>query len=121
MSQDYLRFDNALVGDIIDENKTMTIRYDLDLGVFPGNRIGLLTEGGTKFGSAEIDEIFEMSAQYFADQNFQGHRPYDGVGELLDELHGYYPDQEFRPYTEFDVVKWRNVSVYVDASKAGTY
>lgn len=100
-----LKFDDRHVEPILDGEKWITIRHDLDHDLAPGDRLQLVdAETGEPFADATVSTIGELPAREVVAIDFDGHRSYRDVGALLDELRRYYPDAALTPETTLSLV-----------------
>lgn len=90
----YLRFTYQHVDPILDGEKTVTVRLDLERGIRCGDHLDLLDEDGETFGTGKVDRVGHMSAASFVEGEWDGHRSYRSIGQFLDELRDYYPDRD---------------------------
>lgn len=107
--ESYLKFDNEHVGNVIDEQKTQTIRHDASF-LMEGEEIELRTAGNNiAFGEAIITEIREIKAGDIPDFDFDGHRNYDSFEAFAVQMYEYYGEQ-FNLDSEFHLVTFEIVS-----------
>lgn len=104
-----LRFDESFADAIDDGEKTITIRYDPGKELYqalspPGSVLDMRTDTGHPIGFAYVDWRVRASASTIAGVEWDGHRDYDSVDELLDELSGYYPAAAIRPTSALTAV-----------------
>lgn len=93
------------IDPILDGDKTLTIRWDFHKDISEGDSVRFVTPRGYIFATAEITGKKLISAQEFVEQNYDGHKEYDSVDQLLSEMEGYY-HEEFRPQTKFDLLQF---------------
>ena len=105
MTDNYLKFDNKFVGDVIDERKQITIRKGEPF-VEPGQEVDLLTASDNKFGEAIIVSTEVLPAKTIANIDFEKHRNYSGFMDFAEEMHEYY-DELIEPSTKFTVIYFR--------------
>jgi hypothetical protein len=96
-----LKFDTDFVVPIVDGEKTLTLRHDLDIDPKPGMRLRLAatTENVGVFARAELVDVEQLTVAAAAERDFDGHRTYDGLDDVLAELREYYPDATIGPET----------------------
>lgn len=104
-----IKFDKEHVGPILDAEKVLTVRLNLESDIQVDDQVRLVTDGGTLFALATIDKRSKMTARKFADKKLAGHKTYETVNRFLDEMGQYYPDQPLERNTRFDVVWFRDV------------
>ena len=105
MTDNYLKFDNKFVGDVIDEKKQITIRKGEPF-VESGQEVDLLTASDNKFEEAIIVSTEVLPAKTVANIDFKKHRNYSGFMDFAEEMHEYY-DELIEPSTEFTVIYFR--------------
>lgn len=107
-----LKFAEEHVEPILEGEKYQTLRYDVDEEINAGDRLELLeAESGEPFARTTVDVTGTVSARWFVEgPNWDGHRSYDTVGELLDELRRYYPDADLGPRAELVLVEWNGIT-----------
>lgn len=102
MTDNYLKFDNKFVGDVIDEKKQATIRKGESF-VEPAQEVELRTANGNVFGECIIKLVREMPAKDVVEIDFENyHRNYSGFNEFKKQMEEYYDDIE--PSTTFSVI-----------------
>lgn len=102
-----LKFAEKHVEPILKGQKTMTLRLDLDYQAFQiGRTFQLCHEDGERFASVPVHDRGYTTANMAADMNWDGHRNYRDVDELLEELREYYPDEELDEQTKLEIVYW---------------
>lgn len=106
-----ITYNNHHVGDLIDKNKILTVRYDFDLDLSEGDRVAFKTEGRKIFAIATIDTVSTMTATEFAKARLDGHQTYRSVGQFLKEMRGYYPDANLNGNTTFMVIRFREIEL----------
>ena len=105
MTDNYLKFDNKFVGDVIDEKKQITIRKGEPF-VEAGQEVDLLTAGDNKFGEAIIVSTEFLPAKTIANIDFGKHRNYSGFMDFAEAMGEYYAEV-IEPSTEFTVIYFR--------------
>lgn len=102
-----LAFDEVHVGPILDGRKTITLRYGLESDVRPGHRLEMVTATEREpFARATVRRVGEVDPRWVVNADLDGHRSYRSVGQLLDELRGYYPEASILPETPLDMLAW---------------
>lgn len=102
-----LKFAEEHIEPILAGSKTMTIRRDIEFEDSQiGRRIHLCDENGERFATAIIDDRGYTTVNMAAQMRFDGHRNYRSADELLDELHGYYPDEELDEQSTVELIYW---------------
>lgn len=99
-----LAFADAYVEPILEGEKTVTVRYQFEHDLKPGQLVALVDESDTLFASARIVTQCELRADWISYADFAGHRRYTTTGELLDDLARHYPDAEIHWKTPLDVI-----------------
>lgn len=99
-----LTFGDEHVDAILDGEKTVTYRYDLEEDFEVGDLIELRNQNDHTVTEARVVTQFQMRAWGLASIDCSGHASYLTVDELLDELSGYYPNTTLNPQTLLDVV-----------------
>lgn len=90
----YLKFGHEHVDPLLEGQKWVTARLDLERDIGLQEHIELLDEDAMRFATAKVDRIGHMSALRFVATDFDGHESYRSTGQFLDVLRGYYPDRE---------------------------
>lgn len=102
-----LKFADKHIQPILGGKKTVTLRLDLDYEKFQiGRRFHLCDENGDRFASAHVDDRGYTTVEMAAKMEFDGHRTYRSIDELIEELRGYYPNEEIGPNTRLEIVYW---------------
>lgn len=88
----YLRFRNELVDDVLEGEKRITARWDVDRDIAPGDVVSALDEQDRLFAELEIVHVTPLPADRFVDlvDVIGYHRTYEDVEELIEELESYY-------------------------------
>lgn len=107
-----LSFDDALVPEIRDRQKSATARYQPDRPIHPGQRILLRAAEGDWAATADVVTAERMTVQEFAAADVPGHRHYSDASECLHHLREYY-DAPMHPGSELLVVRWNPDSLHV--------
>lgn len=105
-----LEFDSKHVRPINRESKDHTIRVTEELERTPrhGDSIAMLAES-RPFAEGVVETVVPFSPTTYVELSPPGHREYDDVDELLEELSSYYPDVDLDESTELTVIWWRTV------------
>lgn len=114
MSRDvagYLRYHNEHVEPTRSGEKTATLRYGHAGRLEQGDVAEFVDEHDQVFAIAEITTVDERTVGEIVDQELEGHREYDDVDELVDELSRYYGEQGFDETTALTVYSFRVVDV----------
>lgn len=124
----YLRFANEHVDAIVDGEKWLTVRWDVDRDISPGDTISALDQQDRLFAELEIVHVTPMPAYRVVDliDLVGGHRSYADVDELLDDLEEHYSPNRFSPSTTLHVIFFglsgvavrRGVIEHVDGRRA---
>lgn len=101
-----LKFANKHVEPILKGKKTATLRVGLDEDLPIGARFQLCNENGYRFASAIVDDRGYTTVDMAARMDFDGHRNYRSPEDLVEELEGYYPDEEIGEQTRVEIVYW---------------
>lgn len=106
-TQVQLKFDDKHIMPILNGEKTVTLRIGMESGDFEeGSPILFCDEGGDWFAEAGVVDRGYTTVEMAAKMDWDGHRNYDGVDELLEELRSYYPDEEIGPNTKLEIIEW---------------
>lgn len=102
-----LAFDEDHVKPILRGDKWLSLRYGLELGIEPGDRLEMVeSDSREAFARATVDLVSTTTPERFVASRAEGHRTYASVHELLDELRGYYPDDTIHPKTDLTLLGW---------------
>lgn len=102
-----LKFADEHVDPILKGQKTVTFRLDLDYEEFQtGRRFHLCDEDGERFASAIVEDRGYTTAREAANIDWDGHRNYQGVDDLLNALREYYPEEDLDESTKLEIVYW---------------
>lgn len=101
-----MKFADKHVDAILGGRKTLTFRLATENSPNIGDRLRLLDESGERFASVPVADVGYISVETAAHENIDGHRTYRSTDELIEELEGYYPDEEITPETMLDIVYW---------------
>lgn len=105
-----LKFAEEHIQPILGGKKTVTLRLDVDYEAFKiGRRFHLCDEDGDRFATAYVDDRGYTTVEMAAKMDFDGHRSYRSTDELLEELRGYYPDEEIGPNTKLEIIYWEDL------------
>jgi hypothetical protein len=105
-----LPFASEHIDAILDGRKWVTIRVDPDEAIRPGDLLELIeAESGEPFAAAKTTRVARAPADWIARQEWDGHRNYRTVGQLLNHLREYYPDADLSPQRELTLVVFENV------------
>lgn len=106
-----LKFDTGFVVPIAEGEKTLTLRHDLDFDPEPGDRLRLAATGPYvgAFARVEIVDVEQLTVAAAAERDFDGHRTYDGLDDVLAELREYYPDATIGPETLLTALRFELV------------
>jgi hypothetical protein len=94
-----LKFDHVFAAAVADGEKTLTLRHRPDFDPSPGERLRFETDTGSDIGRAEIVDVEQLTVAAAAQRDFDGHRSYGSLDDLLAELREYYPDATIGPET----------------------
>ncbi|ELZ84416.1 hypothetical protein C453_12756 [Haloferax elongans ATCC BAA-1513] len=100
-----LNFADKHIDAILGGRKTLTYRITDDVPR-TGERVQLIDESGERFASVHIADTGYITVEQAARENIDGHRTYRSTAELIDELEGYYPDEEITPETTLEIIYW---------------
>lgn len=108
-----IKFDEVYVEPILEGRKFVTIRHGFERELDIGEEVRLLeAESGDAFARAFIDMFASLSARRFVEgPSWDGHRSYDNLDELLEELRRFYPEADIGPLSELTVIRWRDLSL----------
>lgn len=103
-----LKFAEDHIEPILKGQKTVTFRLDIDYEDFLiGRRFHLVNEGGERFASAIVkDRGYERIERIAKNRDIEGHRSYSSVDELMEEMRGYYPEEDIGPETLLEIIYW---------------
>lgn len=106
-----LKFDTDFVVPIVDGEKTLTLRHDLDFEPEPGDRLQLAATAANVgvFARAELVDVEQLTVAAAAERDFDGHRTYAGLDDVLAELREYYPDATIGPETLLTALRFELV------------
>ena len=90
-------------------DKTATIRVDPSHPYNEDDRITLTGTDDEPIAEAVVTDRWWTTARMAAGMGVAGHRDYEGVEDLLEELREYYPDAEIDATTQVDVIQWELV------------
>lgn len=107
-----LAFTDAHVQPILNDQKTLTARYDFEHGFSPGHYIELTDSKRDCFAIARINRKTKMSVEDFVKARFEGHRTYDSVEELLEQLRMYYSNAQLTSESTLTVLWFTVVKTY---------
>lgn len=114
MTDAYLRFDYPNVGYVLDRQEDATVRYDFERELDVGQRVQLLTPGGTVFAIAEIEDVWTCPLRLaYADMVFVDGRshPATDVHDLASQLNEHYADHVIKYDDEVTLVYFDIVQV----------
>lgn len=111
----YLRFADEHVDAILEGEKWITARWDVDRDIHPGDVVSAFDEADRLFAELETVHVTPMPAERFVHliDLVGGHRHYEDVDELLDELESYYAPNRFSANTTLHVIFFRVSGVAV--------
>lgn len=115
MTSKRLKFAPEHVDAILDGRKWVTIRVDFDLEVNNGDRLALVdAERDEVFAHGTISMIGTVTPSWIVDADFEGHRSYETVGELIHHLRRYYPDERITPGRKVKIIEFENIQQAAD-------
>ena len=92
---------------IEEGQKRFTLRLDPGYDPHPGQRLSLVDENRDIISRATCTLNAQVPAGWIPHWRFQGHREYDSLDELAEELAEYYPDAELDGDTPITVIAWQ--------------
>lgn len=102
-----LKFDNKHIPQILSGEKTVTLRVGMGSDEFrEGDPIMFCDEEGDFFAEAEVKDRSYTTVAMAARMDWDGHTDYDSADQLLDQLQGYYPDEDISPDTRLEIIEW---------------
>lgn len=107
MRRGYLKFASKHIEAIKRGEKRVTVRVGFS-SVYPrGKRMSFLDPAGEEFGTARLQMVDTTTPEEFVRAEIEEHRQYENEEELLEELRGYYPDQEIASGMELRVIRFK--------------
>lgn len=108
-----LKFIPRYINEILEGEKTLTIRYGWSENNIPeeGERILLKnSQNGVTFATAKVDWTDRMTMQTFVDETWEGHKEYESLEEIIWSLGHFYDESEMDGQSEIDVIGWTNLN-----------
>lgn len=101
-----MKFADEFVQPILDGEKSVTVRLASEwLSVYDRDWLELRDDSGEEFADARVKRALRMplgDAREVVNLH-NGHQGYE-VGELVDAMQGYYPEEEITPATSVLVI-----------------
>lgn len=102
-----IKFNPEFEEPMINDEKTATIRYWDEYRVLPGDPFTAINaETDRIIINGTIEDVVDRTVKDIVENNVRGHRNYESVEELINELETYYPDGRFTEDTELQVLYW---------------
>ena len=113
----YIRFADRYVGEILSGDKTMTVRYDFERELTPGDTAALVDESDDKFATVTIEAYVEMPIRRVCEFGIGDYEAVD-VDELVDTMRELYPADAdlIDADTYVTVILFSDVDPYVEYS-----
>lgn len=105
----YIRYANHLRDAVLAGEHPLTVRFEFERDLSPGDRVALVDEDGRQFGTATVATVGEMTAIQFVKQDFDDYRSFGGLSEFAAHLRRYYPDAEFYPGSRVHTIRLEDV------------
>ena len=106
----YLKFYNEHVSRILRGEKVLTVRLNLDRRIKEGDEVELRDGDNVAFATAKIADRKKITARSFVDSRINGHKTYNTFSSFEHEMNKYYPNKDILPWTELDIVWWKEVN-----------
>lgn len=105
-----VKFDPKFTELIRDGKKTSTIRYWNNLRLLPGEPFVAKedTEEEEIIENLTVEDVEQRPAWHIVEHGVEGHRDYDSVEELIEELEDYYPEADITEDTILQIPKWKH-------------
>jgi len=110
-----MKFDDSLITPLLKNNKKTTWRLLSDTAVSelePGNRFYALDTDGNKHAELEVKWIKLTKISFITDEDQYYHKKYSSVGEIVEEMREYYPDEDITVGTSIAVIRFQLINEY---------
>jgi len=108
MSNFHITFHPSLMLDISRGEKRCTVRYDWNELPEVGERVVLLeSKNRSEIGEAIISAVGKTTIRDFQEHGFPEHTQYQNVEEAVKKFNYFYPNNDFTPETEMDMIWFR--------------
>jgi len=103
-------FHEDLVEDIVRGKKRCTLRHDWEEVPNPGDVVHLVNaSNGEVFSEATVSAVGKTTIRDFQEHGFPEHTQYQNVEEAVKKFNYFYPNNDFTPETEMDMIWFRVV------------
>lgn len=109
MYQGPLSFDSLFVEPILEGSKTETLRFNLQDLPEVGAILDAITMQGEVFAEIRITHIETLKVHEVPDRDFDGHRNYDSVEEVIERMGRYYHDT-ITPRSDLTLIRFEVVN-----------
>lgn len=100
-----MKFHPSRVPKVLSRLEWMTWRYDPP-PVRCGQLFVMQTVDGHPFAKSPVEMVAEMPARVAFEYDFEGHRSYQSLDQMLSRFQRYYPDTDLKPETPLKVIAW---------------
>lgn len=105
-TEQYLKFDDDLVDDVLDWSHTTTIRYDLERDFDVGDTVALVNEAGDTFDHATVAGVYELTVEQAVEQEIE---PHHTVADLVERLRNLYETYDIHADTVVTAIQLEDV------------